>query len=170
MQIKYQDGNTAHVPTETGRALVAAKLATEVIPEKKKPVPNMQWEVRQGVKYDDFQEPPFIWSHCKTCGHKGTATTKFQGPNTNPTAHLTTQVRHCGVIDLVPTHVGKQFVQMYAEYTKRSRKPPIPQKSVFQPNRTVEGGTNYQFHGIQSREALLAEQRDIVARDLLKKS
>jgi hypothetical protein len=104
MQIKYQDGSVAHVANEIGRALIAAKLAEEIIPEVKKPTPNMSWAARRGNRIDDCEEPPFILSSCSTCGHKGMTT--------GPTAGITTQIRHCGTIDVVPPHIGKQFQEL----------------------------------------------------------
>jgi hypothetical protein len=108
MQVKYVDGTTAHVHPDMGRGLIAAKLAEEIIPVVKKPIPNIQWAARRGNRVDDTEEPPFIYSYCSTCGHKGITT--------GPTAHLTTQIRHCGTVDLVPTHIGKQFKELRAPF------------------------------------------------------
>jgi hypothetical protein len=104
MKIKYLDGTEVQAHPIMAKALIAAKLATEVIVPKKKPtIPNVEWLALRGPVDSGMEDVPLLFFHCKGCGEKMYAK--------GPTAHLTTQVRHCGQIDLVPVHVGRQYVE-----------------------------------------------------------
>jgi hypothetical protein len=104
MLIKYLDGNEAHVHPDLGRGLIAGKLATQVLtPKKKQTVPDPHWLAIRGQITSGIEDTPRIYFHCKGCGEKVYAE--------GPTAHLTTQIRHCNQIELVPSHIGRQYVE-----------------------------------------------------------
>lgn len=100
MQIKLKDGKVEHVENVTGRALIAAGLASEVVAEKLKLVPNLQFAARKGQVIGDFRHKPYLYFYCSTCGVKGTT----DGPNT-----LSHEVRHCGVVEKCPPEVAKTY-------------------------------------------------------------
>jgi hypothetical protein len=104
MKIKYLDGSEVQAHPIMAKALIAAKLATEVpIIKKKLTVPDPHWLAIRGQITSGIEDTPRLYFHCKGCGEKVYAE--------GPTAHLTTQIRHCGQIELVPSHVGKQYME-----------------------------------------------------------
>jgi len=143
-----------HVPSGTGKALIAANLAVEVIPEVKKLEPNAQFSVRRGRVVGDYEYPPYIYGKCSTCG----GNTVGEGP----TVHKTMTLRHQGTCfgvpaTPVPPHIQDEYESRRAAYKKRFKR--------FQPengsaavdrvrDQKVAAGL-----GLKSREQLIAEAK-----------
>ena len=108
MQVKYNDGNIAHVQNDVGRALIAAKLAVEIPSEVKRLVPDTTWIVRPGEGKD---RPPFLYAYCATCSHKA----MLEGP----TVHKTGKFHHavpCGAPESCPPDVAKEYIKTLADF------------------------------------------------------
>lgn len=118
MQIRYEKtGEVEHVSNEVGRFAIKTGLATEVIPVpttvQKKKGPNTTWAAVRGQISGDYEEQPFIYHHCGTCS--------LRGSSTGRTAHLTQQIRHCGVVEMPPKDVVEKYVQLWNTREKRKR-------------------------------------------------
>ena len=119
MQIRYEKtGEVEHVSNEVGRFAIKTGLATEVIPVpttvQAKKGPNTTWAAVRGQISGDYEEQPFIYHHCGTCG--------IVGSSTGRTAHITQQIRHCGVVERPPQNVVEKYVELWNKREKRKRK------------------------------------------------
>lgn len=104
MKVRYLDGTEVQTHPVMGNALIAAKLAVFVPTVKKKPtIADVNWLAVRGPVTGGIEEPPYLYFHCKGCGEKHYAE--------GPTAHKTTQIRHCGIVSTVPSHVAGQYAQ-----------------------------------------------------------
>lgn len=119
MQIRYEKtGEIEHVSNEVGRFAIKTGLATEVIPVpttvQAKKGPSTTWAAVRGQISGDYEEQPFIYHHCGTCG--------IAGSSTGRTAHITQKIRHCGVVEGPPQNVVDQYVALWNTREKRKRK------------------------------------------------
>ena len=89
MQIRYEKtGEIEHVSNEVGRFAIKTGLATEVIPVpttvQAKKGPSTTWAAVRGQISGDYEEQPFIYHHCGTCG--------IAGSSTGRTAYITQKI------------------------------------------------------------------------------
>jgi hypothetical protein len=105
MLVKYLDGNQAHVHPDIGRAMIAAKLVTEIPTVKKKPtISDPHWIAVRGQIIGGIEDRPQIYFQCKGCGHKEYGS--------GPTIHKTLQIRHCGTVSTIPSHVQQEYARL----------------------------------------------------------
>jgi hypothetical protein len=152
MLIQHKDGKEVHVQNEVGRALIAAGLATEVIPTKPKLVPRTEWAVGRGPQIGDYEAPPYIYSYCPNCSLKQSAK--------GPTAHKTVVLRHCGLAEPVPAHIQREYeADLNAYNAKKKKKPETQQQKEAREkaNKFLVIPAALAANGLKSPEALKAE-------------
>jgi hypothetical protein len=101
-----------HVPTGVGKALIAAKMAEEVVPVVKQLPPASTWETRLGER-DGF--PPYLYVHCSTCGNSQSGE--------GPTVHKTAKFLHCRIVESCPPHIAKEYETARERYKRGTDAP-----------------------------------------------
>ena len=117
MQIRYEKtGEVEHVSNEVGRFAIKTGLATEVIPVpttvQAKKGPSTTWAAVRGQISGDYEEQPFIYHHCGTCG--------IAGSSTGRTAHITQKIRHCGVREKARRKIVVEPVRRALEHAREA--------------------------------------------------
>lgn len=107
---------TYHVLREVGEKIVAAGLADEVKEvQPKKPQPNLTFYVQRGARPEGpggAEYPPLLRWSCRGCGiGQGCYTESWKG-----TAHETTVVRHCGLVEKCPPDVAKEYLAAFNKW------------------------------------------------------
>jgi hypothetical protein len=115
MKLTNVKGDVFDAPTSTGKALIAAGLATEVLPEPAAiPIPNTTWAVLHTpmLSNDGVNSfPCSIYATCKTCGGKS--------QTAGPRAHRT-HFRHCRISEQPPDHIAREYEAALAEPRKQA--------------------------------------------------
>jgi len=143
MFIKVGDKPAAHVPRETGQALVAAGIAVEVdlqketlqqriqrlSPAQDRPVPQPHWQVILAKRVDDFQLPPYVYFHCSSCHHKQVIRGKSTptGIPIEPPTLKNCVIVHCGGFrEHPPAEVLEKMDKLRVLWFKTHRKQQSP--------------------------------------------
>jgi len=115
--MKLQEPEKKDPPFDVPPGLAEALLAqgyVKIEPVVKAAVPNAQWAARQGVREADYQFPPYLVYSCSTCGNRQTTESK------RGTAHLSAELRHCGVVDRCPEDVAAKYLELFNEWKSRT--------------------------------------------------
>ena len=127
---------------ETGRFVKYVETQTPEL------YPVLVFAVKPGPRVDDYEYPPFIHYSCGKCG----MATMSSGPNA-----AAQFIRHCGVVDQVPTDIATKFDEMRDKYWARSKKKQPPQPGS---NKAVDARRDQlvaQSLGYKPLEVLIAE-------------
>ena len=166
MLIKYRNnGVEKHVSQEVGQGFIDAGLADEVVSDhevqqrklkEQKKGPNTTWRAVRGQISGDYEEQPFIYHYCSTCGQSG----YFTGRS----AHLTQVFRHCGVAEQPPRDVVERYVTLWNTREKRKR----VGKPITLPSARVDQ-TLAAVRGVKTHEQLVVDLQAAIAMAAAKK-
>lgn len=92
-------------------------LYEQYVPATPKAVPNSKWNTSRGNRDADYEEQPRIHWFCSTCGLRAI----LEGR----TCHKTQQMRHCNVVESVPTEIGVKFAELYKSWSARFQRKPV---------------------------------------------
>ncbi len=112
-----------------------------------KPAPNLQWQAQQGRFIQDYECPPLVIFSCSTCGAKGYTESQ------TGTAHKTTVVRHCGVVETCPDDVAAVYSRVFSQWKAKSKKLPKETVSSESPAHQVRA------FGLRTKQELIQDQR-----------
>jgi hypothetical protein len=145
--MKLQDKERQHPPFDVPSGMAAALLTQgfiKVEPEIKRPTPNLQWAARPGVREQDYQHQPYLVCSCSTCDQRFTIDSK------KGTAHISAEIRHCGVVDRCPADAAAKYLKLFNDWKSRSRRP------VAKVSASTPSALNRVF-GLKTREELISE-------------
>jgi hypothetical protein len=150
--MKIQDKLKKHPPFDVASGLAAALISSgtheQVITTVERKPPSTQWAAVRGNISGDYEEQPFIYHYCATCG----SCASWSGP----TVFKTQRARHCGVVEVPPQDVVEKYVELWntREKKKRRSKPITISSSNVVTNPLILG-----HFGIKSREQLILQMR-----------
>jgi hypothetical protein len=123
--VKLIDKEHKHSAFDVASGLAEALLKTGTVEVYKEPTFNVQhslvgdhtteFQCREGDIVEDFQNPPFIFYACRSCG---------QGRITGPTAHNSKVFNQPpkGFAQSIPGDVAIAFISMRKAYDKRGKR------------------------------------------------
>jgi hypothetical protein len=157
--VKIQDAARKFPPFDVASGLAADMLTRGYVkvdePAPKRNPPDLKWTVRQGPHEGDYQYAPMIYFSCSGCGTRG------RQESSKGTAHLTINVRHCGLVEECPRHIANEYVKAFGAWKGRSLRKQVERVSKETPKSRLS------FFGLKSKEELIAEAVAVVQKQKL---